>query len=272
MKIKTNRVCTAVGMSLMLAATVRADQAAPSSLPEKSYTGTVAAVDPQEHTLKMQGVFVDKKFNVGDNCSYVLPDNNAGTFGDLRPGEKITVSYQDNQGVLVADHIEQLPLLSDGVVRAIDPARHTLTIHLRALDKDFQIAGDCRVMLRNDKTGALTDIQPGDHVTVTYEEPNGQPTAREIAQTSVVFTGSLVAIDLPERTVKAREGFSTKKFNLADNCVIVINGKTDGRLDDLKPDERLVFKYDEINGVNVVNRIVLAEASPNSMVTTSSAP
>jgi len=278
--MKTNnntRVWTAVGMSLLLTTAARADQADAPTGPDKNYTGTVATVDPQERALTLKGVFFDKKFNMGDSCAYVLPDNrnnnNAGALGDLHPGEKVTVSYQNNHGVLVADRVEQLPMRYEGRVKAIDHTGRTLTIHLRALDKDFQIASDCRIVLRDDKAGTLGDIQAGDHVAVTYEAPNDQLTAREIAQTSVAFTGSLVAIDLPERTVKAREGFSTKKFNLADNCIIVINGKTDGRLDDLKPDDRLVFNYDDINGVNVVTRIALAPATPNTMVTTtSSAP
>ena len=68
--------------------------------------------------------------------------------------------------------------------------------------------------------------------------------------------------------MKAKSGFSSKKFNLADNCAIVINGKTDGRLGDLKPNDRLVFNYDEVNGINVVNRIAPAEARPGSVAST----
>jgi hypothetical protein len=99
---------------------------------------------------------------------------------------------------------------------------------------------------------------------VTYETPNDIATARQIAQTSESFAGTLTAIDLDERTVKAKTLFDTKKFNLVDNCAIVINGKTDARLSDLKPEDKLVFSYDEINGVNVVNRIALEDDSAKS--------
>jgi Cu/Ag efflux protein CusF len=271
MKIGTSKVCTVVCMSALTLATAlgaRADQTEAPAKPDKSYTGMASTVDPQEHTLSLKGVFLHKKFNLGDNCAYVLPDQSTGTFSDLRPGERVRVSYQDSHGVLVADRVEQLPMRYEGMVKAIDPAAHTMTVHVRTLDKDFQIANDCRITLREDKAGSLADIQTGDHVTVTYEAPDNQLTARQIAQTSILFTGSLVAIDLPERTVKAREGFTTKKFNLADHCAIVMNGKTDGRLDDLKPNDHLVFSYEEVNGINVVNRIGTAPANPNSMVTT----
>jgi len=214
------------------------------------------------------GFVLNKKFNLGAACTYTLLDNNTGTANDLRPGEKVAISYQDVDGVLVADSIEQKPMRYEGMVQAIDPTTHTLTLHLRGIDKKFQIASNCVVMLRDEKSGALADIQTGNHVTVTYETPEGGLTARQIAQTSMEFTGTLTAIDLGEKTLKAKEWFTSKKFNVADNCAIVINGKTDGQLSDLKPNDKLVFSYDEINGVNVVNRIAPAEVQTSSVATT----
>ena len=46
------------------------------------------------------------------------------------------------------------------------------------------------------------------------------------------------------------------------NCTVVINGKTDGKSSDLKPNDQLVFTYDQINGINVVNRIGPAPVEP----------
>ena len=105
----------------------------------------------------------------------------------------------------------------------------------------------------------------GNHVTVTYETPNDTLTARQIAQTSAMFSGTLTAIDLGERTVKAKTLFDTKKFNLADNCAIVLDGKPDGQLSDLRPDEQLEFSYDDVNGVNVVNRIADTKTAPQAV-------
>ena len=67
--------------------------------------------------------------------------------------------------------------------------------------------------------------------------PNDRATAREIAQTSATFTGKLTAIDLGQKTLKARSLLDTKKFNVGDDCAIVANGKPDGKLSDLRPDE-----------------------------------
>jgi hypothetical protein len=240
--------------------------------PEKSYTGTVVSVDPQEHTLNAKGFVLSRKFNLGAACTYILWDGKTGTISDLLPGEKVTVGYQDADGVLVADRVEQQPMRYEGMVQAIDPAGRTLTLHFRGLDKTFQIANDCNVLLRDDKSGRLADIQAGCHVTVTYETPNSTLMARRIAQTSLEFTGTLTAIDLGEKTLKARATFGSKRFNVADNCAIVINGRTDGQLSDLKPNDKLTFSYDEINGVNVVNRIGPAETRRSSVASTSPAP
>lgn len=253
-------VCVAV-VTATTALRASADQPATAVRPENHYTGTVVLVDPKEHVLSVgRWMILKKSFNLGDSCTYTLLEKNNAAAGDLRPGEKVRVSYQDANGVLIADRVEQQPMRLEGMVRSIDPATHTLTVRAHALDRTLQIANDCSVVLRNEKTGALNDIQVGNHVTVTYETPGNRLTARQIAQTSSAFTGTLTAIDLDERTVKAKSFLDTKKFNLADNCAIVINGKPSGKLDDLKPNERLVFSYDEINGVNVANRIAPASA------------
>ena len=122
-------VCTA-GLTTVAAATALADQPAAASKPEKSYTGTVVSVDPQERVLSVKEWVLSKKtFNLGDNCIYDLlfttVENDHGTANDLRPGEKITVSYRDSRGVLIADRIEQRQVRGEGMVAAMDPGKHT---------------------------------------------------------------------------------------------------------------------------------------------------
>ena len=246
----------------------RADQPAPAAGPEKTYTGQVVSVDPQDRMLNVKSwMFSNKEFNLGANCTYVLLGVNNGTVGDIRPGQKITVHYVDSQGVRIADLINQHPMQYEGMVTVLDPNRHMLTLRRDGMDQPIQIADGCNVTLRDNKAGVLADIQPGNHVTVTYETPNGAPTARQISQTSIAFTGKLTAIDLEEKTVKAKGAMETMKFNLADNCAIVINGRTDGKLSQLQPDERLLFNYDSINGVNVVNRIAPAPVEQRNALT-----
>jgi Cu/Ag efflux protein CusF len=263
MKTTAYRTWTAFSLSLLTAMTAMkasADQTATTAKHEKSYTGTVVSVYPGEHQFKVKGWFLSKEFNLSDNCAFAFVNKSADTVNGLRPGQKVKVSYQDASGVLVADRVEQEPLRYVGMVKAIDPKTHKLTLHHYAMDKTFDIAGDCKVMLRDDRTGSLADVKPGNQVTVIYEIPGDTPTARRIDQTSASFTGRLTAIDLTDRTIKAKHLLGSKKFNLADDCAIVLNGKIDGRMRDLKPGDSLVFSYNDVNGVNVVNRIARAEA------------
>ena len=245
---------------------------AAAAKPEKTYTGMVISVAPTEHTLDVKGFLFSKKFNLGDSCAYQMAGAETGAIGDLRPGQRVTVGYQDANGVLVADRVTQKPMREEGMVKAIDPAAHTLTLHPGVMDKTYLLAADCDITLRGGKAGALGDIQTGDHVTVTYEIPDGKATAREIAQTSATFTGNLTAIDLEQKTVKAKATFATKKFNVGDNCAILVNGKPDGKLTDLQPGENLTFNYDSVNGVNIVNRIAPAGAAPAAPTTAMQSP
>ena len=263
-------VCAAV-LTATAASRVSADDAtanAPAAKPDKTYTGTVVSVSPNENMLDVKGFpFGHKKFNLGNSCTYTIVDQDSGAIGDLRPGQRVTVGYQNAHGVLVADRVTQQPLRDKGMVKVIDAKAHTLTLHVGIVDKTYQLPADCDVILRGDRAGAIADIDTGNHVTVTYEVPNGNATAREIAQTSATFTGDLTAIDLGQKTMKAKTAFTTKKFNLADNCAIIVNGKTDGKLTDLRPGESLTFSYDSVNGVNIVNRIAPAGEQKSSVAT-----
>jgi hypothetical protein len=247
-----------------------ADQAKLVAVPGRSYSGRVTFVDPLNRTFDVKSWTLSKKeFNLGDNCSFVLAGVNNGTLGDLRPGQEITVHYQDLQGVRIADRVEQHPMRYEGMVNAVDPNKHTLSLREGGFNRSIRIADGCVVTLRQDKSGVLADIQPGDHVTVTYETPNGDPVARQISQTSMEFTGQLTAIDLDQRVMKAKGSFETKEFSMAGNCAIVINGRIDGKLSQLNPDEKLTFNYDTVNGVNVVSRIAPATGEQKGMATTS---
>ncbi|HWW03572.1 MAG TPA: hypothetical protein VNZ64_27965 [Candidatus Acidoferrum sp.] len=244
------------------AAPARADESAPAAKPDKRCTGIISSVDPAEHVVTVKEFLQNRRFNLGNTCTYTFPDQNTGTAADLRPGQKVTVCYLSAQGVLVADQITQEPMRFVGTVAAVEPATHRLIMRRSLLDKTFQLGSDCAVVLRNDKTGALTDVQPGERVTVTYETPHGTHVARQIAQTSATFTGTLTALDMSERTIKAKTLLGTKKFNLANGCAIVVNGKLNGRMNDLKPGETLTISYDDLNGVSVANRLAAPSSAP----------
>ena len=88
---------------------------------DKTYTGVVMSVNTNENVFRVKRCFWSaRQFACGRNCEitplYVILKDGVGTPGGLRPGEKVTVSYQDAHGVLIADWIEQRPMQFAGTV------------------------------------------------------------------------------------------------------------------------------------------------------------
>jgi hypothetical protein len=227
------------------------------------YTGTVVSVDLRDHVLNVKGWTTRlKAFNLGDHCAYNQLETDHATLDDLRPGEMVRVSYRKVHGVLIADRVQQEPIRFEGWIKGLDAEQCTLILHQNVLDKELVLAEDCLIQLRHGAPGAIADLNVGDHVLVTCEIPDDVPTARQIERTSIEFTGSLTGIDLEDQTLKARTVYAGKKFRVADNCAIVLKGRPDGHLADLRLERKFVFSFDEIDGVNVVSRIAPVEVPP----------
>lgn len=256
MKTSTLRTWTTVGLAVLTTAafTAAADQAPATQSQKttaKTYTGMVKGVDAKDRVVTVKRLLATKRFNAGDSCVITLVDKNANSLEGVRAGQKVTLAYEEVNGVPVASRLTQEALLHKGTVKAIDAEKRTLTIGA----KTYRIADGCAVVLRENKPGTLVDVKPGHLVTVLHEDPEGVATARQIAQTSDTFKGALTAIDLTDRTIKAKTAFGSKQFQVAKNCAILVGGKP-AEMDSLKPGDKLEFSYDEVDGVNVVTRIV----------------
>src|SRR5271168_3343945 len=131
-------VCTA-GVSLAAPAAVWADETAAQPATD-SYSGLVTFVNPQAHAIEVKGwaLLPARRFQMGNNCAFNVVDKNPAGIGDLRAGEKVRVSYQDAHGVLIASRVDQEPMRYEGMVAAIDPDKHTLTVHSPATSRQLQ--------------------------------------------------------------------------------------------------------------------------------------
>lgn len=231
----------------------------------KTWRGTITAVDASGHTLSVKRALLTKKFNLGEHCAITAVNKQTAALTDLRPGEKVIVRYQDAEGVLVANRIAERALHYHGTVNGIDQNTRTVTMEQAPLYKPFRaprkfrLANDCKVTLWNGREGTLADMHPGDRISITYELPDRSPVAYRIGEKSSTFLGALEAVDLPARTVKAREKSSEKKFNLADDCRIIVSGEKAGHMKDLVRGQPYRFTYEEVNGVNVLERIAPAQ-------------
>jgi Cu/Ag efflux protein CusF len=247
--------------ALLLAGTGRtlADDTAAAGA--KSASGTVATVNVQDKVLSVRGFIFSRSYVLGDHCTLTVTDRKAASLADFRPGEKVDITYRNVDGVLIASSVAEVRLAFTGTVSAFDPAQHTLTLQHEHATKTLKVADNCGVILNANAAGGFNDIKLGNRVTVVYETPNGQWTARRIEQPSLQFTGTLEAINAADRTLTAaKKLIGGKEFHLATDCAIVHHGAINGRLQDLKLGQSYELSYTTVNGVNIVSRIAPAPA------------
>ena len=256
MKTSLMRMVVAAGMAfnLICASPTNGDEAAPVQR-DKIFKGTVAAIDQKEKTVSARDFWGTRTFNVADNCKISLEDQPVASLAELRSGQKVEIGYENAHGVLVANRIAQHNQVFTGYISAIDPAKRTLAVKHGTFTRNFAVATDCAVVVKDDDTKTLDDLSVGHTVNVIYESANDSLLARRIEQKSPTFVGTIKAIDADTRTVKAKDLLAEKTFHLADGCQIVANGKLGGSLNDLHIGDRFAFTYEDADGVLVANRI-----------------
>jgi Cu/Ag efflux protein CusF len=259
-EMKTMRTYTAATAAVALlglasASTAFANGSCNADQREKTFTGNISSIDTPDKTLAVKGFFFTRNFNAGNDCKVSLQEKSMASLSDLRPGEEVSIRYQDDNGVLIATHIAQHDLAVMGHITAVDPAARTIMVKHGLMTREFTIAQNCAVAMKDNKPAGLNNLQVGDEVRVVYESVNGSHLVSRIEQNSATFVGTIAAIDTTTRCVMAKDAKVEKKFNVADNCPIVINGKLDDRLNNLHIGERVVFSYNNVDGVLVANRI-----------------
>lgn len=236
-----------------------ASAAVPMTAKPKSFKGTVAAVDSKEKTFAVRGFWSTRTFNAGDHLKVSLEDKADAELKDLRPGQRVEVSYLSNSGVNVASQVMQKNLVFAGHVSAIDPTSRTVKVKRGSVSETFVADDQCKVIIRNDNSRGLSDLKIGNKVIVSYAGAEGAKVAQKIVQTGTTFTGTVEAIDADDRTLKVQYLLSEKKFNLAKDCPIIIDGKSAGKLSDLRIGDKLSINYEELDGVLVATSIARSE-------------
>lgn len=256
----------AISMAVNLALAGNTPRSGSNTAPkEKTCSGIVRSVNPKEHTLSLKTFWSTRTFNAGDNCRISTDNESKASLADLHAGQKVTVQYENAQGVLIADRIAQHNLVLDGRITAVNPAARALRIKHGLFTHTLTLAPGCEVRLNGGKSGTLKDLRIGYEVAVVYEKGNGGWIARVIVRRNPTYVGTIRAIDSTTRTVQAKGLLSEKTFHLADGCKIVRNGKMSDSLANLRIGERVVFSYEDVHGVLVANR--LGPAGPAAKTT-----
>ncbi len=232
---------------------------------DKSYTGTITAVDAKDNTVKVRAYLLTREFIMADDCAFTLGAKTRASLADFRPGQRVDIHYKDVGGIRVAERMTEEQMQYSGTVHAVDLTKHTLTVHRRGMNKTFDMANNCLVTTHGKNGGTMEDVKIGDRVTVVYEVPQDKLMARKIELPDAVYTGSLAAINADDRTISAGKKYlGDRKFRLADNCVIFSNGKPNGRMSDLQLGRQYELNYQSVGGINIVDRIAPVEATMKS--------
>ncbi|HVM60602.1 MAG TPA: DUF5666 domain-containing protein [Verrucomicrobiae bacterium] len=81
--------------------------AAPAPTPPKrhQYTGEVSAIDAKAGTVIVKKGEDSKTFKIGDKTKYATADKKDAALADIKVGDKVTVMYTEEDGVLTAHRI-----------------------------------------------------------------------------------------------------------------------------------------------------------------------
>jgi hypothetical protein len=70
------------------------------------FTGIIEDLHAGARTLEVKAVLITKKFNVAPDCEVVVTDKPKAGLDDLKVGDEVNVTYQEQAGGLIAHRIE----------------------------------------------------------------------------------------------------------------------------------------------------------------------
>lgn len=234
------------------------------------FTGTISMVDGEERIVKVDKFLMDKTFNLAEKCTFAIGLDKESSLDQLKPDMEVVVTYQESDGVLVATHIAQRWYTHTGYIKAATPANREIVMERMGMSRKYKVNDNTRLTIHND-SAKLSELKPGQKVTVTYTKEDDVWLAQKVEDTSETFTGTVEAIDAGANSIKVKSLINTRKFNLGEGCKIVLNGETNGKLKDLRIGQKVTIDYEEVKGVMVAARIELgttqtAATNGNSVV------
>ncbi|MEW6305525.1 MAG: hypothetical protein AB1705_18770, partial [Verrucomicrobiota bacterium] len=205
--------------------------------------------------ITVKKLFFTKRFNVADNCQFAVGEKDSAKLADLRKGQWANIDYVKAGGVLIARKVVQPDESVTGYIQAVDLEQRVLTIEEGGRNKMFKLAEDCKTIQHGDKQVGVEELRVGQRVRVVYANAGGSLVTHRIEQNQTTFSGTITAIDLSTRTVKAKRLLSNKQFALAKDCKIVGDGKPLTNLAQLRIGQPVSISFEEVQGVNVAYRV-----------------
>lgn len=261
--MKLNNSTIILGMTVALVTLGQVGLAAtdePVTAENRTSSGTLSAVNAANRTITLKQFLRSRRFNLGQDCTVAVRGQATASVAELKPGMQVKVTYQNVDGVFVANRVAQRQYSETGSIKTIDAADRTLSLDRPGADHTFKVPENCRVIINDEPSSNWDSLKVGERITVRYVDEKGERIANQIVSAHDTRIGTIVAIDTVANTIKIERLLSTEQFSLADRCKVVVNGNPEARLKDLHLGEKVAIEYREANGVLIATRIAPAES------------
>lgn len=186
------------------------------------------------------------------------------SLGEVAPDDRVSITFRDVKGEPRATVAVSRPVVSEGVLQTLDPARRQVRVALDADPRpevvDMSVAATVQILL-NGKPSEFDRLQPDDRIEVTHLPAEREAVARtaiRVAARRTIRQVGFVAeiVEQEEQPTYLR----LDRFGLIENLPFASGAKieldgAEARVADLKPDDRVEVEYDtEVTALRATRR------------------
>jgi hypothetical protein len=116
----------------------------------------------------------NKTFRLAVDCQVIRWDDKEARIEDVRPGDKISVSYELPDDSVVAYRIRDESERFVGTIGAIDLPDGTVKARKEPFgEKEFRLARGCRILVNGKERKGLNHLDPGRQYVFVYRTLTG---------------------------------------------------------------------------------------------------
>jgi len=142
--------------------------------------GTIKLVDKERREVVLKGVVSDTRYELNKDATCWL-DGVACKISDLAPDDRAVIVYEKKGDHLMAMQVRGLRKAqeSTGTVHDVFGEKREVTLKGTVKNATYELKSDATVYIDGKKAN-LSDIRPGDTVTVTYEPRGDKMIANDV--------------------------------------------------------------------------------------------
>ncbi|HEX5314612.1 MAG TPA: hypothetical protein VFX38_06895, partial [Gammaproteobacteria bacterium] len=196
------------------------------------------------------------EISVPQDCTITLNGEQFLLLRELAPGDQAHVTLADDSSrQLTAEAIDVTrPEVLEGLFRSVDAKRSRFEIDVTPDGKSseiriFQVSPDLKPRLNHDRDFAgrpvtFEMLKPGDRIVARYFDRGERREAVSVdAYRLVSLSGTLQQLNLDEREITLSAAGGERKFPLAAECTVTLNGEFASPRD-LAPGDQVKIEHD----------------------------